>query len=302
MNTCSPCPPTGQIDWYVKSKVEGTQWQRGLTNMAQAFNLAGIMLSRGGRRDAQSAVLVLSDGKYSLAFSTAQQVQKLKDTNTKVFMANPAGQWKKCTGEKPNCGLLHDTMSLQWGKFKDLVDELTFEMSNNADAYEELKGNLNDQLTILADAKTKSMELLAETISSINADTEETNEKDTQHHDLEKAYKKRMAECKAQVEEILFTNICVVRQVRNAVMEDSTVNLTGRYEGMYFGVEQMQVGVLLFGNGAVMPDGTIAPAINVQGLTFDMAAAAAGGRGAGHGRCSVGTAIWTGLVFPVSGF
>lgn len=42
-----------------------------------------------------------------------------------VEKPNAAGQWKKCSpNKKPNCGLLHDTMSLEWGKFKDLVDEL----------------------------------------------------------------------------------------------------------------------------------------------------------------------------------
>jgi hypothetical protein len=134
------------------------------------------------------------------------------------------GQWKKCTDGRPNCGLLHDTMSIQWGKFKDLVDELTFIMHKNADAFEELKENLNEQLTVLGDQKTKSMEMLAEVISGINADTEEMAEKDTQHHELEHAYKKKMAECKAQIEEILFTNICAVRKVRNAVMTHSTVS------------------------------------------------------------------------------
>merc|ERR1711920_117348 len=108
---------------------------------------------------------------------------------TPVQEEAPAGQWKKCTGEKPNCGLLHDTMSIQWGKFKDLVDELTFEMHKNADAFEELKENLNTQLTLLTDSKTKAMELLAETISGINAATEEMDEKDTESHELEHEYK-----------------------------------------------------------------------------------------------------------------
>merc|ERR1719281_1311055 len=106
---------------------------------------------------------------------------------------NPSGQWKKCTDGKPNCGLLHDTMSIQWGKFKDLVDELTFEMHKNADAFAELKENLNSQLTVLSDAKTKSMELLAETISGINANTEESAEKTTEAQQLEKGYRKKMA-------------------------------------------------------------------------------------------------------------
>lgn len=55
--------------------------------MAQAFLEADTMLQQGGRASAQSAVLVLSDGKYSFAFQTAQQVTKLKDKNVMVFMA-----------------------------------------------------------------------------------------------------------------------------------------------------------------------------------------------------------------------
>jgi hypothetical protein len=137
---------------------------------------------------------------------------------------NPAGQWKKCTDGRPNCGLLHDTMSLQWGKFKDGVDSLKHLMATNKDAFEELKENLNSQLTVISDAKSKFMELLAETISGINADTEEMSAKNSQARDLTKEYNHKMAECKAKVEEILFTNICAVRKVRNSVMTHSEVS------------------------------------------------------------------------------
>merc|ERR550532_1021769 len=54
------------------------------------------------------------------------------------------------------------------------------------------------------------------------------NQKNDQSHELERSYKKRMAECKAKVEEILFTNICAVRKVRNAVMSHSTVSPPAR--------------------------------------------------------------------------
>jgi hypothetical protein len=136
----------------------------------------------------------------------------------------PKGQWKKCTDGKPNCGLLHDTMSLQWGKFKDAVDELKHTMAKNLDAHEELKENMNSQLTVISDAKGKFMELLAETISGINADTEEMAAKNSQSRELTKAHTKKMASCKAKVEEILFTNICAVRKVRNSIMTHSEVS------------------------------------------------------------------------------
>merc|ERR1712008_396760 len=41
---------------------------------------------------------------------------------------HPSGQWKKCVDGTPNCGLLHDLMSIEWGKFRDGFDELTAEM------------------------------------------------------------------------------------------------------------------------------------------------------------------------------
>jgi len=49
--------------------------------------------------------------------------------------------------------------------------------------------------------------------------------------------------------------------------------LLERYETEYFGSEAMKLGIILFGNGVIMPDGkTVSPAINAQKLTFDKAA------------------------------
>jgi hypothetical protein len=137
---------------------------------------------------------------------------------------NPRGQWKKCTGTKPNCGLLHDTMSIQWGKFKDLVDALQAEMDKNQDAFEKVSANMNDQLSTITSEKGVLMQMQAETISAINADTQERTEKDLQERDLRKEYEKRMTEYKARISEILFTNICAVRQVRNSVMSYSSTS------------------------------------------------------------------------------
>jgi len=81
----------------VKDALKAAKWQRGYTNMAQAFLLADTMLQQGGRASAQSAVLVLSDGKYSFAFETEQAVNKLKAKGTMVYMApvaNRRGSWQ----------------------------------------------------------------------------------------------------------------------------------------------------------------------------------------------------------------
>merc|ERR1719262_203346 len=60
---------TDDLD-LVKSKIEGSLFQKGFTNMAQGLVAAKDLLEKGGRKDAQSAVLVLSDGKYSMKYQT----------------------------------------------------------------------------------------------------------------------------------------------------------------------------------------------------------------------------------------
>jgi hypothetical protein len=71
----------------VRTAILNSKWQRGFTNMAQAFAVAGGMLQRGGRSGAQSAVLVLSDGKVSFQFQTRNAAQALKDQNVQLFQA-----------------------------------------------------------------------------------------------------------------------------------------------------------------------------------------------------------------------
>jgi len=71
----------------VKTAINGMKWQGGFTNMAQALVLADAMLKTGGRKAAQSAVLVITDGKPSTVFETNQQIVKMKDRAVKMFFA-----------------------------------------------------------------------------------------------------------------------------------------------------------------------------------------------------------------------
>merc|ERR1711920_405570 len=130
-------------------------------------------------------------GQVEKPLGLLQQMQLSNDTTTALptFAAevvpvsedpHPKGQWKKCVDSTPNCGLLHDIMSLEWGKFRDSFDELTAEMNQNQERYDNNKRNINEEISVISDQKTKHMEVLAETISKINADTEEMNEKNEQ--------------------------------------------------------------------------------------------------------------------------
>jgi len=131
---------------------------------------------------------------------------------------HPAGQWKKCVDGTPNCGLLHDLMSLEWGKFRDGFDELTAEMNQNQEEYDSTTRNINEEITSINDQKTRHMEVLANTISSINADTEEMNEKDQQERDLTHEFDTTCAVFREKITEILYTKICAVRKVRNELL------------------------------------------------------------------------------------
>jgi hypothetical protein len=132
---------------------------------------------------------------------------------------NPESFWKICKrDEKVNCGVLHDTMSLEWGKFKDSVDELQHEMDKNEAAFFSLREDLNAQMEIIKNAKGRFMMLLAEVISNLNADQNEQQKKEQQRYELDQQYIKEMAKCKKVIMEITFTNICAVIKVRNEVM------------------------------------------------------------------------------------
>merc|ERR1719361_2654544 len=84
-NAINVMPLTSDMD-EVHKKILELKWQRGFTNMAQAFSLADVML-QGGRKEAQSAVMVLTDGKPSFWYQTIQKARELKDKNVQIFMA-----------------------------------------------------------------------------------------------------------------------------------------------------------------------------------------------------------------------
>jgi len=134
----------------------------------------------------------------------------------------PSGGGIMCSPEPPDCGLLHDKLSLMWGDYKDKVDELTMEMNKNAYLFEELQITLNDQIQLLANSKARFAMMLSEARSNLAADREEVKAKDQQKLDVEKAYLAFMKLCCERVKWIMFQDMCALIVVRNAVMESST--------------------------------------------------------------------------------
>lgn len=69
----------------VKTGLENLPFKKGFTNMAQAFALAEVMYTGAGRKGAQSAILVITDGKPSFQFQTNELVQQLDDKNVQRY-------------------------------------------------------------------------------------------------------------------------------------------------------------------------------------------------------------------------
>jgi len=54
------------------------------------------------------------------------------------------------------------------------------------------------------------------------------------------------------------------------IIKDFAKVLVGKYKGVYFGFEDMRIGLVQFGNGEILADGTIQNAVMVKELTSDM--------------------------------
>jgi len=136
---------------------------------------------------------------------------------------DPSSCMKSCPPTPPDCGLLHDKLSLMWGDYKDKVDELMMEMNKNEFEWEELKFNLNTQLKVLGSSKARFSQLLSEARSNMAADREEKKEKEQQKSVLDKDYFAFMKACKKRITWIMYQDMCAIIVVRNAVLETSTV-------------------------------------------------------------------------------
>jgi len=69
----------------VTEAVEGLEFLKGFTNMAQAFSLSDKMFSEKGRQESQSAILTITDGKPSFQFQTQQVVDSLEEKGVQRY-------------------------------------------------------------------------------------------------------------------------------------------------------------------------------------------------------------------------
>jgi uncharacterized protein YegL len=100
----------------VLNAVKNLPFKKGFTNMAQAFATAEDMFTQKSRRNAQQAVLVISDGKPSFSFETQGQVEQLDDKNIMRYFlvvsdqgmnSNAMAQIKSWASQPWNTNVVH---------------------------------------------------------------------------------------------------------------------------------------------------------------------------------------------------
>lgn len=182
------------------------------------------MLTRESREALRRALREMATLRTALPQLRAARACACPGQEPVPVQAGPplADQSKRCIVGEADCGLLHDTMALEWGNQRDLVDELKAELLKDSATCRSELANLNDQLTLVGQKKGDMAALLAEAKSELLAGYREMSEKEEQYRELEEVFQRRTRECKSSIEEILYTNICAVKKVRDSLMMNST--------------------------------------------------------------------------------
>lgn len=131
--------------------------------------------------------------------------------------ASKRKQSKKCSLGRPDCGLLHDNMSLMWGGMKDAVDKLDAKMRKEEKAWKKKNDNWNAQISLATGNKETSQGHLSQAMAEQTADSAEQQKKEQEERRLEDEFKKGWAACVRDMNEILFSKFCGVKSARGSL-------------------------------------------------------------------------------------
>merc|ERR550537_246167 len=70
----------------VAATIDKTKWERGFTNMAQAFPTAAMITQNSGRAGAPTTMLMITDGKPSFKFSTANVAKEFRNKGGQIIV------------------------------------------------------------------------------------------------------------------------------------------------------------------------------------------------------------------------
>eukprot|EP00929_Paragymnodinium_shiwhaense_P099365 TRINITY_DN609_c0_g1_i1.p1 TRINITY_DN609_c0_g1~~TRINITY_DN609_c0_g1_i1.p1 ORF type:complete len:1079 (-),score=306.41 TRINITY_DN609_c0_g1_i1:261-3497(-) len=126
----------------------------------------------------------------------------------------------KCSQADPHCAVLHDLFASLWGEMKDLVDETTAKIAKNDASWAKLKTNINGQLQAFSVQHMSLDTAMAEATSSKAAITEEQKLKQKEYSEVGELHFQQSNNCKAAIREMLYTEICGITSVRNAIIKE----------------------------------------------------------------------------------
>jgi hypothetical protein len=184
------------------------------------------MLMKGSRDLLKNALTQARSPKSSLSLLQEGEQKSGQPATTKVtktpVTSGQADEFAdmKC-GPIPDCGLLYDTLSLEWGGYKDQVDELKKLMADNAAAWAEMKADFDAQIDSLTAALDECVSQLAEATAAKNADQQKLAEKEEERRVLDAEHKKTMGEFRERIKYIFNQDICGPIVIRNEVMKTS---------------------------------------------------------------------------------
>jgi len=176
------------------------------------------MLMKGSRDLLRN---VLAKHTPSQAPSFVQEVESKQQptaSKTPVISGMPDAIGDLKCSRIPDCGLLYDTLSIEWGGYKDAVDELKKTMADNQAAWDELQKQFNDQVETLTAQKKQCSDELASATAKKNADEQELAERELQKRKLDHEHRITMADYKVKIQRTFQQDICGPIVIRNEIM------------------------------------------------------------------------------------
>jgi len=192
-------------------------------------HMAMLSMHESGRRIVEEALLASTqeqpDGEALAGSPPDGEMLKEKPQSTATEgTSKPASarkQAKKCSVGKPNCALLHDNMSLMWGRMKDAVDKLDHKMTTEQKEWEFKTSNWNQEIDILTEAISAHAAKLAEATSQQTSAFEFQTRKEQEERELTKELTTLQKRCKSQIYEILYTKFCGYLNARGELHKES---------------------------------------------------------------------------------
>jgi len=127
----------------------------------------------------------------------------------------------RCSSATFDCGVLHDLFASLWGEMKDLVEHTQTKVSTDTASWKSVAADINTLLQMQSTQMSSLQAALAEATSTKATLTDEQTQKAKESYSTRTLFDSTVADCKAVMKGILFTEICGVIAVRNNIISEN---------------------------------------------------------------------------------